>query len=347
MQGFGIIAESCIMFEMFERVLRLSVLSDIPVLITGETGTGKELVARAIHQLDPKRSKGPFIPLNCAAITPDLADSELFGHRRGAFTGAEKDRKGLIQFAERGILFLDEVGELSLSLQVKLLRVLQEGRVRTVGDEKEATVNLRILAATNRDLPGMVKEGTFRSDLFHRLNVLSVAIPPLHQRIEDVVALVHHFFEKHGVQRRGCSVCLQPPFVEALKRHKLPGNVRQLENIVVKAIANKEDDTPFDLPDLPSDVLEELSGDVMRIEADSATVGSRVKAQELKLECDSNNLHDIEKQSLSHAMAQYERLLLWRALKVTNGNQSQAAQLLHVSSRTMYNKLRKYHFLRM
>jgi len=350
MQGLGIIAESSIMFKMFDQVLQLGSLSDIPVLITGETGTGKELIARAIHRLDPKRSKGPFIPVNCATIAFSLAESEFFGHRRGAFTGAERDHKGLIQFAEGGMLFLDEVAELSLGLQAKLLRVLQEKRVRTVGDEKEVAVNLRILAATNRNLPVMVQEGTFRSDLYHRLSVLSVSIPPLHQRAEDVGALIRHFIKKYGTRSGTGLTSISAAFVEALTQHRLPGNVRQLENIVVKALANKEDDASLDLPNLPPEILEDLSADVMGSDGESACEkldpgDDRVKGRELEQEFLSKHFQGMEKESFSQTMTHYERIVLWRALSVTKGNQTQAARLLHLSSRTMYNKLRKHRLL--
>jgi transcriptional regulator with PAS, ATPase and Fis domain len=350
MQGLGIMAESSATLAMFGQVLRLSSLSDIPVLITGETGTGKELVARAIHRLDPKRSKGPFVPVNCAAIVSGLAESEFFGHQRGAFTGAEKNRKGLMQSAEGGVLFLDEVAELSLGLQAKLLRVLQENRIRTVGEEKEIAVNFRMLAATNRNVAVMVEEETFRRDLYYRLNVLSVVIPPLHQRSEDVGTLIRHFVEKHGARSGVCPVSLSPAYVEALTHHRMPGNVRQLENIVVKSLAYKEDNRPLDLPDLPPEVLEELSTDVLARDENSAyktaDLGDdQTKGRELGIESQSRTLDGVEKESFSQIMAHYEKLLLSRALSVTNGNQSRAAQLLRLSTRTMYNKLRRHRLL--
>jgi transcriptional regulator with GAF, ATPase, and Fis domain len=181
MQALGMVGESQAMVAVFQMILRVSPLSDLPILLTGETGTGKELLAHAIHQLDPKRCAGPFVALNCAAISPGLAESELFGHRRGAFTGADHDRQGLIRAAEGGVLFLDEIGEIEDAVQAKLLRVLQEHRVRGLGEDRDVPISIRIIAATHRDLGAMVQQRTFRADLVHRLNV-SPAAPGTGQR---------------------------------------------------------------------------------------------------------------------------------------------------------------------
>ena len=186
MQELGGVGESQAIMDVFQTVCRVSPLSDLPILITGETGTGKELLARAIHRLDRKRCQGPFVALNCSAISPGLAESELFGHRRGAFTGAERDRQGWIRAAEGGVLFLDEIGELDIALQAKLLRVLQEHRVLGVGEDREVSVSVRMIAATHRNLEAMVHHGTFRADLFHRLHVLTIHIPPLRERPADL-----------------------------------------------------------------------------------------------------------------------------------------------------------------
>lgn len=186
MKRLGVVGQSREMLAVFPWVVLVVALSDLPALVMGETGTGKEVLVNALHRLDEKRSRGPFVALNCSAINPNLAESELFGHRRGAFTGAEAGRKGLIRSADGGVLFLDEVGDLDLQLQAKLLRVIQERRVLGVGDDREVDVSVRVIAATNRDLGELVRQGRFREDLFHRLNMLSVHLPPLRQRVDDI-----------------------------------------------------------------------------------------------------------------------------------------------------------------
>ena len=178
-------------------MIRISRVSDVPTYITGETGTGKELLAKAIHSLDAKRRSGPFVAVNCSAISPGLAESELFGHRRGAFTGADRDRKGLIRAAQGGVLFLDEIGDLDAALQTKLLRVLQENRVLAVGEERDVPIDVRVVAASNRNLLAMVANGTFRADLFYRFTVLTVHVPPLRERRADIPPLIAHFVQKY------------------------------------------------------------------------------------------------------------------------------------------------------
>jgi transcriptional regulator with GAF, ATPase, and Fis domain len=198
MREMSIIGESAALVAAFSRLVKVSKLSDVPVLIQGESGTGKGLFAQALQRLDPKRSRAPFVSVNCAAISAQLIESELFGHRKGSFTGAERHRKGLIRSAEGGTLFLDEVGELDIAVQAKMLRVLQEKRVLGVGEDQEVTVDIRVVAATNRSLEEMVRERTFRADLYHRLNVVSISIPPLYGRPEDIAPLVQHFLSKHA-----------------------------------------------------------------------------------------------------------------------------------------------------
>ena len=259
MKKLGSVGQSQAIMAVFQTVLRVSTLSDVPVLITGETGTGKELLARAIHQLDLKRCHGPFIALNCSASSPGLAESELFGHRRGAFTGADRARKGLIRSAEGGLLFLDEIGELDDALQAKLLRVLQENRVLGVGEDREIDVSVRLIAATNRDLEAMAQQRRFRADLFHRLNVLAIRIPPLRERPADLKLLIEHFMEKHQLLRPGCSLAVSPECTDALAQLRWPGNARQLENMVRWVLVNKEDDAPLNLRELPFDVWQQLS----------------------------------------------------------------------------------------
>lgn len=258
MRGLGMIGESAAMMTVFRAIIRFSALSDLPVLISGETGTGKEALARAIHRLDPKRCQGPFVPVNCGAISATLAESEFFGHRRGAFTGAERDRKGLFRSAEGGVLFLDEVAELDIALQNRLLRVLQENRVLSVGEDREVAINTRVVAATNRDLELLMRQNKFRTDLFHRLNVLPIQVPPLRERPGDLGPLVEYLLQKTRSLGSPSSRSVDADFLEALQQSELPGNVRQLENLVRLALIRKATDLPLTLGDLSHEVLQQL-----------------------------------------------------------------------------------------
>ncbi|HEX2778678.1 MAG TPA: sigma 54-interacting transcriptional regulator, partial [Gemmatimonadaceae bacterium] len=235
MRAVGAVGESEPMLALFRLVLRVADLSDVPVLVHGETGTGKELVARALHLLDPKRREGAFVAVNCSAINASVAESELFGHRRGAFTGAERDRKGFFRMADGGVLFLDEIGELDADLQAKLLRVLQDHRVMGVGEDRDVPVDVRVIAATNRDLGEMASRRAFRADLLHRLNVVSIGVPTLAERRGDIPALIDHFVAKHrDLGRAPCGErCPRATaaFLAALEAIAFPGNVRQLENL--------------------------------------------------------------------------------------------------------------------
>jgi DNA-binding NtrC family response regulator len=217
--------------EEIRRLVRVAARSDAPVLVEGETGTGKEVVARAVHALGP-RASFPFVPLNCAAIPETLAESEFFGHARGAFTGAVHERPGALTLADRGTLFLDEIEDLSLALQAKLLRVVQDHEVRPLGASRGHRVDLRLVAASNRSLAAMVESGTFRRDLFYRLCVLVIRLPPLRERREDVLPLVEHFVTRFN-QRHGTAFTIPPPpACRPLLEHPWPGNVRELENLL-------------------------------------------------------------------------------------------------------------------
>jgi transcriptional regulator with PAS, ATPase and Fis domain len=353
MKQLGSVGESQAIIAVFQSVLRVSTLSDVPVLITGETGTGKELLAHAVHQLDLKRRHGPFIALNCSAISPGLVESELFGHRRGAFTGADRDRKGLIRSAEGGVLFLDEIGELDDALQAKLLRVLQENRVLSVGEDREVAVSVRIIAATNRDLGAMVRQRTFRADLFHRLNVLAICIPPLRERPGDLKPLIEHFLEKYQYLRPACVLTADPEFIEALTQLQLPGNARQLENLVRWALVNKDDDTALNLRDLPLEIWQQLSEQNPSLSKpiDSADEGSdrqdATQAIEQKgIVSTIVTLLHLNGWNLSRSLQYCERLLLEAALHETHGNQSQTARLLGITPRSVYNKIHKHHLHR-
>ena len=258
MKTFGIEGESHAIEEAFRQALRVASFSDLAVLITGESGTGKELMARAIHQLDPKRRTGPFVAINCGALSPGLVESELFGHSKGAFTGAERDRRGLVRAADGGVLFLDEIGELGSDVQVKLLRVLQDRRVMTVGTDHDVGVDLRVISATNRNLELMMQRGQFREDLFHRLNMLSVHLPPLRERKDDLKPLIGNCLMKYRSAMTSKTSSIDPDFIEAMGQLDFPGNVRQLENIVRRSLLNKVDDTPLNLSDLSPEIWRQL-----------------------------------------------------------------------------------------
>ncbi len=255
MRRYGIVGECPPLLAAFRQALRFSQFSDLPMLVYGESGTGKELLARAIAGTDPKRNTGPFVAINCTAIQPNLLESEFFGHRRGAFTGADRDRKRWIRSADGGVLFLDEIGELDLGLQAKLLRVIQENRVRPVGEEHEIPVDVRFLAATNRDLERCVAEGRFRDDLYHRLRALVVQLPPLRDRTSDLPLLVSHFLQKHSPVSNGSPPSATFDFLNGLQVLDLPGNLRQLENIVRQCVLSRRGAGPVELSDLPPEWL--------------------------------------------------------------------------------------------
>lgn len=345
MKELGIVGESHEMMSVLRWVMRVSALSDFPVLINGETGTGKELVANALHRLDPKRRAAPFIVANCGAISPGLAESEFFGHRRGAFTGADNERKGLFRSANGGILFLDEIAELNDVLQAKLLRVLQEKRVLGVGFDQEVPIDVRVVAATNRSLEEMVQAGNFREDLYHRLNVLSVNIPPLRERYDDLHPLVEHFLEKYSVLTPNQSTRVSSEFVEALMRVGLPGNARQLENIVRTAILIKVDDSPLGLSDLTPAVWRHISEERnLATQPPGPPKSETLPAGELRLDVDNyfQNILDENSWNLPRSLDYCERRLLECVLRSAHGNQSQAARLIGITPRSVYNKLHKH-----
>jgi two-component system response regulator AtoC len=285
------------------------------VLVTGESGTGKELVARAIHDLSPRATRR-FVAVNCAAIPAALLESELFGHKRGAFTDAVRDKPGLFEDADGGTLFLDEVGELPLALQVKLLRALQESEIRRVGDTQSIKVDARLIAATNRDLVEEVKTGRFREDLYYRLNVLPVVIPPLRDRADDIPGLVAHFVDRHR-ERHGRAAALADDAVEVLARHGWPGNVRELENTVERVLV---------LADAPV-VDARFLTDHIRPARDAVAQAVADAAVEL---------------SIKKATRALEIDLIRRALATTRGNRTSAARLLEISHRALLYKIKEY-----
>ena len=336
MGGLGIVGESPAMLSVFRTVMRVSRLSDVPVLLTGETGTGKELLARAIHALDLKRHVGPFVAINCGAVSAGLAESELFGHRRGAFTGAERDRLGFFRAANRGVLFLDEIGDMEHTLQVKLLRVLEENRVLSVGEDSETPVDVRVIAATNRNVSEIVAGKVLRSDLFHRLNVLRIDTPPLRERSSDLRLLICHFLKKHRPFGLGKEITMEPDFIEALEKIEFTGNIRQLEHVVCQALIKKAVAGPLALRDLPVEVWRQLAEQRSEEVRDAESAVSIIDVAKT-LSFDSDHCR------LSHFLDSCEKMLLERTLQNTRGNQSKAARILGITPRSVYNKLRKHH----
>ncbi len=306
-----LIGRSAMMQRVRERLCR-GAKSDFTILITGESGTGKELAARYVHA-HSGRSRGSFIPVHCSAIPEGLFESELFGHRKGAFTGAEFDRKGLIESAEGGTLFLDEVGEMPHSIQVKLLRVLQERQIRPVGADHEHDINIRVIAATNRDLEAEVRQGSFREDLFFRLNVVPVHMPPLRQMLEDIPLLAHAAVRRwSGGRARLSEACLQ-----RLTELPFMGNVRELENLLQRMLALS------DTRDLDLDLLNEVY------------TGSPVHTQ-LSLAALQEEGGDLD-----GWMASIEQQLINEALVKTGGNITHAAKLMGISFRSLRYRLKR------
>jgi two-component system, NtrC family, response regulator PilR len=339
MCGLGMVGESPKLMTVFRSVIRFSALSDLPVLITGETGTGKEGLARALHSLDSKRGAGPFVAMNCGAINAALAESEFFGHRRGAFTGSERERKGVIRAAEGGVLFLDEIAEMDIALQTRLLRVLQENRVRGLGEDREVEVNVRVIAASNRNLEQMVHQNQFRSDLFHRLNVLSIQVAPLRERPDDIAPLVKHFLQKYRSLAVGMPLA-GADFLEALQHLDLPGNVRELENVVRQALVQKTTELPLCLSDLPVEILRQfLPPEEIR---EAHKLEFQPLSQSENLASSFVHLLELNDWNLRRSLENCERQALEAAVKRTQGNQSQVARLLGITPRSVYNKVRKY-----
>ena len=338
MQQHGIVGESRAMQKSFRLLMKYAGLSDLPVLITGATGTGKELFARAIHQQDARRRGKPFIAVNCAAISDALAESELFGHRRGAFTGAENNRPGLFRAAADGVLFLDEISELSPASQARLLRVIQEKKVLSLGTDRETNIEARVIAATNCNLAEMVREEKFRADLYHRLNVLPLFLPPLSERPEDLRPLTEHLLRKWQALNPETTVSVTDSFITALARLDFPGNVRELENLIRQVLINKCDSAPFDLCDLPPEVLRRLS--VVSDESHRISVSASDSGP--TLETALSSMISSQRLSIDEALKHCECLLLKSALEITGGNQTRAASLLGITPRSVYNKMRQH-----
>jgi two-component system response regulator PilR (NtrC family) len=329
-QFSNIIGNSAGMRQVFELVETIAGTGST-ILITGESGTGKELIARAIH-VRSTRSDRPFVAVNCGALTETLLDSELFGHMRGAFTGADGNKKGLIEVAEKGTIFLDEIGEMSPMLQVKVLRVLQERRFRRVGGTEEVEADIRIIAATNRDLAKMVAEGNFREDLYYRINVIPVRLPPLRERLEDVPMLAEHFVAKFAGQMNKTIHGISGPAIAHLTAHSWPGNVRELENAMERAVALER--TPSILPEsLPDTVRGAAQGVVSPATAAAVAAADATPLARPALD----DGFDLE-QHVQHV----EREYIAEALRRSGGVKVKAAELLGMSFRSFRYYMKKY-----
>jgi DNA-binding NtrC family response regulator len=309
----NIIGQSPAMERVFEVIAQVS---DLPanVLIEGESGTGKELIARAIHA-HGSRAAGPFVPVNCAAIPETLLESELFGYVRGAFTDARKDRRGLFQEASGGVLFLDEISEIPLSLQAKLLRILEDKEVRPLGANQSVRVDARVVSATNRGLEALVNAGKFRQDLYYRLNVIRIELPTLRQRSEDIPLLVDHFVRKFAESAKHTVEGIQADALAALKSHDWPGNIRELEHTIERAVLLGKG-TMIGLEDLPAQVAAHGECELV--------VGQAVAKQ--------LTLRDLEREYIG------------RVLESTHDNKTEAARILGVDRTTLYRKLEEYKF---
>ncbi|MGO8689072.1 MAG: sigma-54-dependent transcriptional regulator [Thermoguttaceae bacterium] len=313
--GFeGVVGDSRQMRDVIERLRRIAPTA-ATVLIQGETGTGKELVAQAIHQNSPRKNK-PFVALNCAALSENILESELFGHVKGAFTDASTDRVGKFEYAHGGTMFLDEVGDMPLATQIKLLRVLENGEITRVGSNEPIRVNVRILSATNRNLEDGIAAGTFRSDLYHRLKVVSLRLPTLVERSQDIPILIDYFLRQFSAQHGKHIKGVSPSARHKLLSYSWPGNVRQLRN-VVESMVVVDYDGLLDLDDLP----EELAGP-------AEPAGQPAGAALVQL--------------VGHSLQEVERLFIAETLRVTGGNREVAASKLGIGERTLYRKIKEY-----
>ncbi len=311
--SFGkMVAKSRSMLSVFNLSAKAAKY-DTTVLISGESGTGKELIAKGIH-FSGLRAKKALVPVNCGGIPESLLESELFGYKKGAFTGAEKDKKGLFEEADGGTIFLDEIGELPLSLQVKILRVLQENEIRAVGDSKTKKINVRVIAATSKNLEDEIKNSAFRRDLYYRLNVFTIKLPPLRERMEDVPFLCEHFIKRHNVKLGKKIKEISSSAMALLLKHDWPGNVRELENIIERAAVLAEGSVL-----MPENFLHE-PGEKLCIKAGDVYGGFSIKAAQIAV----------------------ERKLIEKALRSTGGNKTKAALLLEISHPSLLTKIKAY-----
>lgn len=313
-----LVGKSSAMRELYDLMVKVA-RSDTTVLISGESGTGKELVAKTIHRLSSRPTR-PFVPVNCAAIPEELLESELFGHVRGAFTGAVNARQGRFQLAHKSTLFLDEVGEMSAKLQVKLLRVLQEWEFEPVGSDKAVRVDVRLVAATNQDLSLAVREGRFREDLFYRLNVIPINLPPLRERREDIPLLVSHFLQHHCRKKGKVVERVQEEVLAVLQRYSWPGNVREVENLMERLVVLNEGGT-IRVRDLPEYILNPPKQDDNSLLSNVSLPGEGL--------------------DLDGFLQEIENRLIVQALALSQGKKALAADLLRLNRTTLVERMRR------
>lgn len=339
-----IVGNSTVILELKKLLAQVSG-TDASILILGESGTGKELVARAIHNLS-SRSSNNFIPVNCGAIPKDLLETELFGHKKGAFTGAYSDRKGRFHLADKGTIFLDEIGDMQLDMQVKLLRVLQEKVVDPVGSNSPVKVDVRVVAATHQNIESLIKEGKFREDLYYRINVIPIEIPPLRSRIDDIELLINKFIEKN-------TIYFEESVIAHLKAYHWPGNIRELINFIqrIKAIANTSKIKLKEIPDfvlpridsnLKSDSKKNVTNNINKESIDFNDL--LVEKNPKKNGDDAYNLNSfpIKGVDLKKSVNDLEISLIKEALKKSDGNVTKAAKLLTLGRTTLIEKINKY-----
>ena len=307
------------MKQVSKFIRRVAASSKTSVLIQGETGTGKELVARAIHNNSDRADK-PFIEINCSAFQESLLESELFGYEQGAFTDAKKRKRGLFELAHEGSFFLDEVADMNLGLQSKLLKAIEEQTFRRIGGTKEIEIDCRIISASSRNLTGAIAHGKFREDLYYRLNVATVELPPLRERGEDIIVLAHHFLQLYNAELKRSIKGIKPDVVAALLNHSWPGNVREIRNIIERAVLFEENDY---------------------LSLDSVGLSSLPKTTESKSAAATTDLAAEMPASENLSLIEAEKSLIKKALKKSDGNQSQAAKLLEVSRETLRYRIKK------
>ncbi len=324
-------------------LLERAASSDVTVLLQGESGTGKEVAARAIHA-ESKRAQGPFLAINCGAIPEGVIESELFGHERGAFTGAVEARKGCFEAAHGGTILLDEIGELRPDLQVRLLRVLQDRRVQRVGSTQPLDVDVRILAATHRDLHAAIGEGTFREDLFYRLAVFPIVLPPLRERGDDILLLAQAFLNRFAETHQKGIVRFEPAYVEALTGYRWPGNVRELENVIERSVI-LEDGRSLSFATLPDAVQMEIRGEIVPLQLarrGAVPAPQAAQADELALdapapvEASPSGVYEVR------PLEEEERRIIANALQATGGNVRDAARRLKIGRATIYRKIERF-----